>query len=171
MREDFWEFAPTHKIIIAGNHRPNILGTDDGIWRRLHLFPFEVCITEEMKDRQLPAKLRQELPGILSWAVRGCQEWREQGLRVPPAVKEATGEYRADSDEYGDFFEVVCEAGPDFRVSRKALKQKFDLWHRANCTGKEVSDRQFTRVMQQRGFRPKRSGSNGAAVFHGLRLR
>jgi putative DNA primase/helicase len=171
MREDFWEFAPTHKIVIAGNHRPAILGTDDGIWRRFHLFPFEVCITEEMKDRQLPDKLRQELPGILASAVRGCQEWIKDGLRVPPAVEQATSEYRTDSDEYGDFFERVCKTGPEFRVGRKVLKLKFDLWYKANCTGKELSDPQFSRLIRQRGFRAKRSGPKGATEVHGLGLR
>jgi putative DNA primase/helicase len=172
MREDFWEFSPTHKIIIAGNHRPDIRGTDDGIWRRFHLVPFEICISEGMKDPQMPIKLRKELPGILAWAVRGCQEWRQTGIQVPPAVKEATNEYRAESDEYGDFFEQRCESGPDFKVSRKELKKAFDRWHKANSGDKyEMSDKQFAKVMQQRGHKTRRGGSNGSTVYHGLRLR
>ena len=115
MREGFWEFSPTHKIIICGNHRPTIVGTDDGIWTRFHLVPFETCITEGMKDPQMPAKLRQELSGILAWAVRGCGEWRRTGLRVPPAIKETTNEYRVESDEYRDFFEGCVRRG---RASR-----------------------------------------------------
>ncbi len=30
MREDFWSFAPTHKLFIAGNHKPIVRGDDDG---------------------------------------------------------------------------------------------------------------------------------------------
>ncbi|HEY7429057.1 MAG TPA: phage/plasmid primase, P4 family [Gemmataceae bacterium] len=172
MREDFWEFSATHKIIIAGNHRPNIVGTDDGIWRRIHLVPFETCISEGMKDPQMPDKLRKELSGIMAWAVRGCLEWQKKGLQTPPAVKEATKEYRAESDEYRDFFEEVCEVGPDFRVSRKELKKAFDRWRKANSGDKnEMADKQFTKIMQQRGYRSSRGGSNGSAVFHGIRLR
>jgi putative DNA primase/helicase len=172
MREDFWEYSPTHKIIIAGNHRPNIVGTDDGIWRRFHLVPFETSITEDMKDPHMLDKLRLELPGILAWAVRGCLEWRQNGLKAPPTVKEATKEYRAESDEYGDFFEQVCEIGPDFRVSRKQLKTAFDRWQKLNSTDrKEVNDKQFTNIMKQRGFKTRRAGSNGSAVFDGIRVR
>ena len=141
MREDFWEFSPTHKIIIAGNHRPTIVGTDDGIWRRFHLMPFETCITEDMKDPQMPDKLRLELPGILAWAVRGCGEWVRNGIQMPPAIKEATNEYRAESDEYRDFFERFCEIGPDFKEPRKGLKSVFDRWYTENITNKELNNR------------------------------
>jgi putative DNA primase/helicase len=171
MKENFWEFAPTHKIIIAGNHRPGITGTDDGIWRRLHLVPFETSISADQRDPDLPAKLRKERPGILAWAVRGCQQWQQEGLQMPPVVKEATNEYRAESDEYRDFFDQHCEVGPDFRVARKALKQKFEGWRKQNGTRDPMSNPQFTRIMAQRGFRSRNSAPNGAAVIHGLRLR
>ena len=35
MREDFWEFEPTHKPWLAANHRPIVRGTDHAIWRRI----------------------------------------------------------------------------------------------------------------------------------------
>jgi putative DNA primase/helicase len=172
MREDFWEFSPTHKIIIAGNHRPNIIGMDDGIWRRFHLVPFEVCITEDKKDPQLPAKLRKELAGILAWAVRGCQEWIRSGLLVPPVVKQATKEYRAESDEYADFFERVCETGHEFKVPRSQLRDAFDKWQKTNKSKwEQMSDKQFSGLLKQRGFKSTRGGPNGSAVYHGLRLR
>lgn len=31
MKENFWEFKPTHKIWLAANHKPTIRGTDHGI--------------------------------------------------------------------------------------------------------------------------------------------
>jgi putative DNA primase/helicase len=40
MREDFWEFKPTRKVILLTNHKPRVAGTDEGIWRRLRLLPF-----------------------------------------------------------------------------------------------------------------------------------
>ena len=78
LHREFFDFRPTHKLIIRGNHKPQISGTDDGIWRRLHLVPFEVQIPEAEWDRSLADKLRTELPGILLWAVQGCLDWQQQ---------------------------------------------------------------------------------------------
>ncbi len=80
MRQDFFQFDPTHKIILAANHKPVVRGTDHAAWRRIKLVPFTVTISDEEKDKKLPAKLRAELPGILNWALRGCLEWMSRGL-------------------------------------------------------------------------------------------
>src|SRR5262249_47496846 len=32
MREDPWSFDPTHTLVLATNHMPDIRGTDDAIW-------------------------------------------------------------------------------------------------------------------------------------------
>jgi len=34
VRQDFFEFSPSHTAFMATNHRPVVRGTDDGIWRR-----------------------------------------------------------------------------------------------------------------------------------------
>jgi P4 family phage/plasmid primase-like protien len=93
MREDFCEISPTHKLILQTNHKPIVLGTDEGIWRRLRLVPLEVrcwdpadpanggrCLPQSLKqDKTLPNKLRMEKCAILAWLVRGCQDWLRAG--------------------------------------------------------------------------------------------
>jgi putative DNA primase/helicase len=98
MREDFWEFAPTHKFFVCGNHRPRVRGGDEGIWSRMRLVPFEQFIRESERDPNLPAKLAAELPGILNWAIAGCLEWQKAGLQQPSAVATATAGYREAED-------------------------------------------------------------------------
>ena len=71
---------------IRGNHMPNIKGTDDGIWRRIHLIPFDVQIPKDKRDSSLPDKLREELLGILRWAIDGVLTLQQDGLRVPEKV-------------------------------------------------------------------------------------
>ena len=66
MREDFWQFDPTHKLFLATNHKPVVTGTDHAIWRRLRMIPFEVTTSDDDMDKKLPEKLREELPGILN---------------------------------------------------------------------------------------------------------
>ena len=71
MREDFWEFSATHNIWLAANHKPQVRGTDHGIWRRIKLIPFTVIIPDDQQDKELLNKLLAELPGILNWALAG----------------------------------------------------------------------------------------------------
>ncbi|PLS83054.1 MAG: hypothetical protein CYG60_22800, partial [Actinobacteria bacterium] len=90
LHKDFFEFDPTHKVFLVANHKPEVLGTDHAIWRRVKLIPFDVTIPEEEQDPRLPEKLQAELPGILAWAVRGCLDWQRDGLAEPEEVKAAT---------------------------------------------------------------------------------
>jgi len=82
-------FEPTHKLILAFNHKPIIADASEGMWRRVRLIPF----TQQFKPDQemdLPDELRAEASGILAWAVRGCLLWQKEGLGEPPAVANAT---------------------------------------------------------------------------------
>jgi len=64
---------PAFKLVIAGNHKPSLSGVDPAIRRRFHLIPFSVTITSP--DKELPARLRVEWPGILRWMIEGCRQW------------------------------------------------------------------------------------------------
>src|SRR5437879_4712884 len=44
MRQDFFEFTPAFKLVLAGNHKPGLRSVDEAIRRRLHLVPFTVTI-------------------------------------------------------------------------------------------------------------------------------
>jgi putative DNA primase/helicase len=128
MREDFWEFDPTHKLWLAGNHKPIILGTDGGIWRRIIFIPWEVTIPDEERDLDLLKKLRAELPGILAWGVRGCLAWQKRRLDPPATVSKATMKYRQESDMLGEFFNLYCTLGPKERITRKALRGVYETF-------------------------------------------
>ena len=95
----FFDFEPSHKTFQTTNHRPIIRGTDIGIWRRIHLLPFTVTIPPEEVEKDFrERRLMPELPGILNWALEGLKAYRKEGLSPPPAVLDATKEYRQDMD-------------------------------------------------------------------------
>ena len=89
MRQDFFEFEPTHTLWLAANHKPVIRGTDTAIWRRIKLVPFDVSIPMSDQDPNLAKTLEGELAGILNWAVEGCLEWKSEGLNAPAEVTTA----------------------------------------------------------------------------------
>jgi P4 family phage/plasmid primase-like protien len=76
--KEFFEYAPEYKPFIAANHFPQTSGDDDAVWRRILVIPFDVSIPAERRDRNLTRKLRDELPGIRAWAVKGCLMWQRE---------------------------------------------------------------------------------------------
>ena len=129
MRQDFFEFPTQFKLILMTNHRPVIGGDDYAIWRRMHLVPFNQTYKKgENRDDGLPARLDQELPGILRWCVEGCIEWQRVGLQPPKAVTEATAQYRTEQDILAQFFEEKCVLKPYAQIAAKALYATYQAW-------------------------------------------
>ncbi len=81
MREDFWGFSPTHHVWIVGNYKPEVNGTDHGIWRRIKLIPFDVVISKAKQNGQFGDKLSSELSGTLNWAIDGCLAGQKMACR------------------------------------------------------------------------------------------
>jgi putative DNA primase/helicase len=90
---DGFDFRPVCKLWMFGNHKPEICGTDHGIWRRVLLVPFTACISNQEQDSHLAAKLGAELPGILNWALAGLRQYHEIGLALFSPVFQAHRRY------------------------------------------------------------------------------
>ena len=162
-REPF-EFYPTAKIWWAVNVKPIIRGTDDAIWRRIRLIPFEAKFSSELgnwqpKDKLL-AELRAELPGILAWAVRGCLEWRRRGLEPVEKVKSATEEYRTESDVIERFLEERTIPKPNAGVKADKLYQEYRRWAEENgevvmsgtAFGRKMREKGYSKIKQKKGW-------------------
>lgn len=63
LNRDYFKFYPAFKLTISGNYRPQIIGADDGIWRRVTLVPWTYTVPEEKRNKQLGRKLRAEASG------------------------------------------------------------------------------------------------------------
>jgi len=100
-----FEFLPWFKLFVAGNHLAHIRGSDEGIWRRVDLIPFEVTIPADQRDPYLAESLRSELSGILNWALAGCRFWLSLGneaqvvRRSKPEVLSTSSEARSATIE------------------------------------------------------------------------
>lgn len=150
------EFKPEFKIWLAANHLPGIRGTDNAIWRRVRCIPFDVAFPPDKQDKNLAAKLKQELPGILQWAINGCLDWQEAGeLRLPDAVKEATESYRSEMDVLRDFLDERCVFGREHKIGKSELYRAYTKW----CVGNSddpVSAKTFTLRLHERGMTEKK---------------
>ncbi|MEO8430079.1 MAG: phage/plasmid primase, P4 family [Acidobacteriota bacterium] len=151
-----FSFMPQFKIAIGTNKRPSISGTDESMWRRVRLVPFEVTIPKEERDQDLAAKLAAEGEGILAWAVRGCLEWQARGLGEPEKVLAATQEYRAEEDDVQAFIDDCCILGPGRSCSAAILYQKY-----CSSTDEPMTAAAFGARLSEKGFKKGRGKLNG----------
>lgn len=170
MRCDDITFSPTHKLWIAGNHKPRVRGNDEGIWSRLRLVPFDVTIPAEERDPELPAKLSSELPGILAWAIRGCLDWQAHGLGSPAAVVKATTDYRESENVIGRFIADRCDVGAEYEVTSSRLYQAFVAWCEEQGE-RSGTQRKFGEALLKRGLKTGRESTGARSRrWNGLRL-
>ncbi len=168
LHAEFFDFRPECKVWLASNHKPVIRGTDKAIWDRIKLIPFTVTIPEPEQDPGLLDKLREELPGILSWAVEGALSWRESGLGVPEEVRTATASYREEMDILGSFLADCCVISPTAQATAKELGEIYRGWCERNGE-KPVGKRSFGMRLAERGFDSYR-GTGGTRTWLGIGL-
>jgi putative DNA primase/helicase len=168
MRGDFFDFKPTHKLMIAGNHKPTLRSVDEAIRRRFLIVPFTVCIPEEERDPQLADKLKAEWPAILRWIIDGCLEWRRDGLKVPDIVCQATDDYLADQDTLAQWAGEWITADPRAFATTRALFQSWKHWcdERNLAAGTETA---FADSLKDRGHEHDRKKIGRG--FKGIALR
>jgi putative DNA primase/helicase len=164
-----FEFKPTFKLFLAANHKPVIRGTDHAIWRRIRLIPFTVTIPDEEQDKDLARKLQRELPGILTWAVRGCLQWQEKGLAAPETVTKATATYRREMDTFAGFLSERCILFSEARVSAKALYTAYREWC-AEMGEKTLTQRKVGMALTEKGLERRRLGASGRYWWIGVGL-
>jgi len=99
MREDFFDFDPTHKLVVIGNHKPMLYAVDTAIRRRFNLILFVAKIA--VVNLRLREDLVAEWPGIIHRMIQGGLAWQISGLRQPDCVAQATDDYMEAEDVRG----------------------------------------------------------------------
>jgi putative DNA primase/helicase len=169
MRQDFFEFDRTHKLIMHTNNKPRVNEDSTAVWRRLRLIPFDVSIPEEKQDKNLQEKLLEERSGILNRLLEGCLDWQENGLQEPEEVKIATSNYRSDENPIHQFIQDECIQAPEARTPATQMLNVFNTWARFNGT-EEISARELSKLLKDVGIEKKNARINGkvAKCYEGI---
>ena len=170
MRQDFFDFVPSFKLFIIGNHKPGLKAVDEAMRRRLLLVPFTVQIPVEDRDPTLRDQLVKEWPAILRWIIDGCLEWQRIGLKPPDIVTDATNSYFDDQDATKQWLEECTEGAPSTAFILGA--QLFASWKRwAEERNVEVGGAKgLTEALEERGCQRHRD-RRGQRGFRGLQLK
>ena len=164
--QEFFEFRPTFKMVLSGNHKPEIGGVDHGIWRRIRFVPWPVTITENEKRQmdEVMSELWAQRSGILNWLIAGALDYLNNGLQTPQEVIDATAEYRDEMDPVGAFVGACIETvpvnpnGSSAFVSARHMYDAFAAWAVANAV-RPWREKNFSTAMSQKGFAKERHKS------------
>jgi putative DNA primase/helicase len=169
MHENFRRMRLTQKFIVYTNRLPRVSDRSRGFWRRVRILPFMETILPHEKDMELPAKLKAEADGILTWIIAGAVRWAKEGLGNPPEVEEATEAYKKETDTIGLFVSDLCEDVPKDREGFpfKLIYDTYTQWCRENEEDKE-SRKAFGIYLQDKGYKPS---DGGERLYFGIRLK
>lgn len=155
------------KLFMATNYKPIIRGTDNGIWRRIVLIPFDRALKESEVNKDLKQELLKEAPQILGWLVKGCLLYQKEGLEEPACVRDMVSEYRTEQDKVAGWIEDRCDISDKNAVTNATeLFQDFLSWCNRNNEYR-MSQTMFGRSMGKK-FKKRNIGSG--RVYYGIRL-
>jgi putative DNA primase/helicase len=170
MRQDYFEFTPQFKLVIAGNHKPSLRSVNEAIRRRFHLVPFDVTIPVAERDVHLAGKLRGEWSGILQWAIEGCIAWYRDGLNPPARVQEATAAYLANEDHVARWIDECCELSGRLFGKTPLLYRNYCQWCEANHE-RSLTSKEFSPELDHRGYQVRHTEFGNVRPGIGLKER
>jgi putative DNA primase/helicase len=168
MRQDFFEYTPQFKLLIAGNHKPGLRDVDEAMRRRLHLIPFTNTVPAEKRDPNLSKALLSEADGIMAWMLAGCLDWQARRLLPPQAVLDATEGYFSAEDSLQRWINECCTTHKQDACTTQELYESWKKW--AEMAGEWiVSMKRFSENLSNRGFRRWKHPQNDRLGFSGIK--
>ena len=169
--KDPFSFSPSHSLVLYTNHLPRVSASDDGIWRRLIVIPFNAKIEGKSDIKNYGDYLYQNAgESILAWIIEGAKRVIDLGYKfpVPAVVQKAIDDYRAQNDWFGNFLDEKCDVGDSFKESSSALYQAYRN-HCIDCNEYVRNTADFYLALENAGF--KRVVQNRKRYFKGLQLK
>ena len=162
-----FDFTPLFKLVIFGNHKPNLQSFNYATRRRIRLIPFNKCFKEKDLNKDLPDELRKEYSGILRWIVEGARKWYESGLETPDIVENEVKEYIEELDTVAKFLESEFELdNPNATFPCPDFYKRYKQWCNQNDET-PLGKRKVTDTMRDKGFVKKKTG--GGEQWVGIR--
>lgn len=167
------EFDPTHKVFFMSNTKPNILDQTHGTWRRIKLIPFNARFEGKADTKDIyKILLDEEGPQILRWMIEGAMMQAGMSeLPIPPAVLDATAEYKEDEDVLAEFVSDNLVPDPEGYLITSVVYDALIRWarHRHDRRIEKWSRQHFGKKMEEKGV--KRVKVRGDRVFKGFAFR
>lgn len=168
--EHGYNFQPSHKLWLSGNHEPTITDTTNSIWYRLKKIPFTIEIPEGDRKKGYAEYLASEHNrAILAWLVQGCVDWQQSGsLGEPEVVKQAVAQYRDQEDILHDFLMERCLLKKSENIDQSELYKAYKVWCEDNDTYVISKPNFYNRIREKGVIAGRRHGNK--ATWLGIRF-
>ncbi|WP_434619289.1 DNA primase family protein [Arthrobacter sp. A5] len=160
------KWLPTHQLIYVTNHLPRVKGNDPAVWRRIRVVPFDIVVSESMRDQTLPERLELSADAILTWAVEGWFDYEDNGgMNEPDTVRQATDDYQTESDALKRFIQSECVTSPHVHVTTREIFGAWTTWSAADGAD-ALTERAFAKELDRLGYEAKRTriGASRAGI-------
>ena len=167
-----FEFQPRFTPILCTNARP-VVGTDEAVWRRIWLVPFDNRVNEEDNDRGLKEKLLKERKGNLNWCIEGAKQYLRIGYQPPQKVLMATNSYKDDENTVKRFLRERCKPDEDHEMRTARVREAYEAWMKGQGVSAIFGERRFTQELRKLGVKVEVStkGTNrDKSVVYGYRF-
>ena len=166
LHQNSFEFKPEYKLFINTNHLPRV--NDDSIFAsgRVKLIPFERHFPENEQDKGLKAFFGQpeNKSGILNWLLAGLQLLKADGLKQPQSVRDATAQYREESDTIGQFISECLGETRNINTPLMNVHARYEKW----CDDyghRPLNSRNLAAELRRKGKKIERGTDNKVCLF------
>lgn len=174
--KDAWQGRLHARVMILSNEMPHFGDASTAVSHRFVMLPFSRSFAGT-EDRALEGKLKDELPGILNWALDGLADLDASGgvFAQSKAAREMVEDIAELSSPLLVFMREECELAPAYRVGKDKLYQRYEHWSRSNGMP-PVAAPVFAKALLAAGegrlgkSRPRNDGER-MQLFTGIRLR
>lgn len=155
------------KHIIAANTLFRMNDRTEAILNRLLIVPMERVLSDDEQDEALPARLREQAPGLLLWAIAGARRLVEAGGKFPevPRASEMLAELRGTANPARQWLAERCRWTGDAAVPLAVATDAFNAYNKGT---RKVTVRGFGGMLRDAGVMIKTVrapvGTNGERV-------
>ena len=140
-------FSPDFKILVVGNHEPQLQTPDEAILGRLRIVPLNNVVPPERRDPEIVRKiLDREGPAIMARIVQEAATWYREGLLDAAAVATATADYGATQNAFSEWLIAHCSFEPGAKTAQAKLREAWERFREARGLPDSYSAEQIRTV-------------------------
>ncbi|AIC96502.1 DNA primase family protein [Shouchella lehensis] len=172
-------YKPHCRLLFLVNSLPDSLDVTEGYFRKLMIIPFRRTFRGSEKDVTLSKHLKEELPGILNWAILGLKRLRANQYQFSNSqlIQDLHEGYYSEQNPVADFFDDHVTVNLRERTKQADFYKHYIQWldlqgiDDKGTRSRQLFWRNFKIVLEARNIPYTRKKVQGTMYYEGLQLK